>query len=134
MEMPKARHAQDVLGSNRSLPAFSFESEDITFRWDPDIPPHGGLRTTTAGGARIELRPGVAIRPTFLGKQHRHAWTVSVNGIELYGNIWSDEQLPEPGLRSVVGAAITATEGLLLRFQHDAALIETRSSAEVGGS
>ena len=97
MEMPKARHAGDFLGGGRAIEAFSFDSEDITFRWDPDVPPHGGLRTTTPGGARVELRPTVAIRPTFLGKQFRHAWSVVVNSVELYQNIWSDEQIPEPG-------------------------------------
>ena len=63
MEMPKARHAGDFLGGGRAIEAFSFDSEDITFRWDPDVPPHGGLRTTTPGGARVELRSTVAIVP-----------------------------------------------------------------------
>ena len=92
MEMPKARQATAVLGMGRKVAAFSFDSEDITFRWDPELAPHGGLRTTTAGGAKIELRPSVVTRPTFLGKQHRHSWHVAVNGVDLYRDIWSDEQ------------------------------------------
>ena len=119
MEMPKARHVDDVLGHGRAREAFSFESEDLSFQWDPEVRPHGGLRTKTAGGARIELRPTIATRPTFLGKQHRHAWTVTVNGVELYRDVWSDEQLPEPGLRTVVKAAIDATDGLVARFARD---------------
>lgn len=120
MEMPKARHADDILGGGRAIEAFSFDSEDITFRWDPDIPAHGGLRTSTPGGAKIELRPTVSTRPSFLGKQYRHAWSILVNGVELYQNIWSDEQIPEPGLRVVVKAAIAASDGLVQRFAREA--------------
>jgi hypothetical protein len=128
MEMPKARHAGDFLGGGRAIEAFSFDSEDITFRWDPDVPPHGGLRTTTPGGARVELRPTVAIRPTFLGKQFRHAWSVVVNSVELYQNIWSDEQIPEPGLRIVVKAAIAASDGLVRRFAREEKAAGARSA------
>src|SRR3954451_11221216 len=128
MEMPKARHAGDILGGGRAIEAFSFDSEDITFRWDPDIPPHGGLRTSTPGGARIELRPTVATRPSFLGKQQRHAWTVLVNGVALYQDIWSDEQIPEPGLRIVVRAAIAASDGLVRRFAREEQAASARAA------
>jgi hypothetical protein len=128
MEMPKARHADDILGGGRAIEAFSFDSEDITFRWDPEVPPHGGLRTSTPGGARIELRPTVATRPSFMGKQHRHAWSVVVNGVELYQNIWHDEQIPEPGLRIVVKAAIAASDGLVQRFAREAKAANARSA------
>jgi hypothetical protein len=117
--MPKARHDGDVLGGERVQPAFSFDSEDITFSWDPGIPEHGGLRSTAPGGAKVVLRPSVAVRPTWLGKQYRHSWHVSVNGVDLYRDIWSDEQLPEPVLRSIVRAAIAASEGLLQRFERE---------------
>lgn len=117
--MPKARHVSDVLGGGRAHEAFSFDSEDITFTWDSGIPEHGGLRTKAPGGARVELRPSVVTRPTFLGKQFRHSWHVSVNGVDLYRDVWNDEQLPEPVLRSIVKAAIAATEGLLSRFARD---------------
>jgi hypothetical protein len=128
MEMPKARHAGDILGGGRATEAFSFDSEDITFRWDPDVPPHGGLRSSSPGGARIELRPTVATRPTVLGKQHRHSWSVVVNGVELYQNVWSDEQIPEPGLRIVVKAAIAASDGLVQRFARDEKAASARAA------
>ena len=131
MEMPKARHAGDILGGGRAIEAFSFDSEDVTFRWDPGVPPHGGLRTSSPGGARIELRPTVATRPTFLGKTHRHAWMVVVNDVELYQNIWSDEQIPEPGLRLVVKAAIAASDGLVQRFAREEKAAASARSAEV---
>ena len=119
MEMPKARHETDVLGGGRAHAAFSFDSEDITFTWEPEHPRARGLRTKAPGGAKVELRPSVATRPTWLGKQHRHAWHVAVNGVDLYRDIWNDEQLPEPVLRSIVKAAIAATDGLLQRFVRD---------------
>ena len=114
--MPKARHGSDVLGGGRKHEPFAFDSEDITFTWDPTIGSHGGLRAKAPGGAAVTLRPSVASRSTWLGKQHRHSWHVAVNGVDLYQDIWNDEQLPEPVLRSIVNAAIAATEGLLLRF------------------
>src|SRR4051794_7919689 len=128
MEMPKARHADDILGGGRATEAFSFDSEDISFRWDPDVPPHGGLRTSSPGGARIELRPTVATRSGFMGKQYRHAWSVLVNGVELYQNISNDEQIPEPGLRIVVKAAIAASDGLVQRFAREAKAASARSA------
>jgi hypothetical protein len=114
--MPKARHESDFLSPERAHEPFSFDSEDITFSWDPKVSEHGGLRTTAPGGAKVVLRPSVAARPTWLGKQYRHSWHVSVNGVDLYRDIWNDEQLPEPVLRSIVKAAIAASEGLLQRF------------------
>jgi hypothetical protein len=42
-----------------------------------------------------------------------------VNSVELYQNIWSDEQIPEPGLRVVVKAAIAASDGLVQRFARE---------------
>jgi hypothetical protein len=127
--MPKARHESDVLGGGRAHDAFSFDSEDITFTWEPSIPEHGGLRTKAPGGARVELRPSVATRPTWLGKQHRHSWHVSVNGVDLYRDIWNDEQLPEPVLRSIVKAAIAASDGLLQRFARDEQAARTSEQA-----
>ena len=129
--MPKARHESDVLGGGRSHAAFSFESEDIMFTWDPQLGKHGGLRTKAPGGANVTLRPSVASRPTWLGKQHRHSWHVAVNGVDLYQDIWNDEQLPEPVLRSIVKAAIAASDGLLARFVRDenAARAEERARA-----
>jgi hypothetical protein len=124
--MPKARHEGDVLGPERATPAFSFDSEDITFTWDPAVGPNGGLRTVAPGGAKVVLRPSVAVRPSFLGKQFRHSWHVACNGVELYRDIWNDEQLPEPVLRSIVKAAVAASEGLQQRFEREEQAARTR--------
>jgi hypothetical protein len=121
VEMPKARHETDVLGAGHRPASFSFDSEDITFTWDPSVPPDGAILAVAPGNVKVALRPTVATRPTWLGKQHRHAVDVAVNGVDLYQRIWSDEQLPEASLRMVVHAAITAWGGLLTRF--DAAAV-----------
>ena len=51
-----------------------------------------------------------------------------MNSVELYQNIWSDEQIPEPGLRIVVKAAIAASDGLVRRFVREEKAASARSA------
>ena len=127
MEMPKARHETDVLGAGHRPGSFSFVSEDITFTWDPGAQPNGAFLTVAPGHVKVALRPTVSTRPTWLGKQHRHAFDVAVNGVDLYQRIWSDEQLPEASLQAVVHAIIVAYDGLLARFDRTGVSSEQRS-------